>query len=273
MRYACLVWLIAGCGFASQPGAADDPGGDPGGPGAGGSGSAGSGSGGTGTGRCDVSDASLRLCVSFGTDPMAQDLSGAGHALVAAKDVLPLAGLVGGTAGTFGLSSQLRFAESKDFDVADLTFEFWMSPTVAPLAGARGWMLDNNMQYSASYELGGAVRCGIGSTMATSQTTVALGGWHHVACSYSKADQQLSVHVDGDVSGCAQVDSIPTGGKDGIAIGANYGGGKYSEQYVGGLGRLHLYARALGGTEICQLATGRTDCNTRCPGSDGSDGG
>jgi hypothetical protein len=201
---------------------------------------------------------------------MAQDLSSAAHTLVNArdvlplKDVLPLAGLIDGAAGTFSATSQLRFADSRDFDVSDLTFEFWMSPTVIPLFGARGWMLDNNTQYSASYESGGTVRCGIGNTMATSQNTVAIGGWHHVACSYSMSQQQLTVHVDGNVSGCTQVDSIPQGGKDGVAIGANYGGGKFTEPYLGGLGRLHLYARALTATEICQRATGRTDCNTQC---------
>jgi hypothetical protein len=261
MRHACLVWLIAGCGFSSEPGpAVDDP---PGGPGGSGSGS-GSGVGVAPT-RCDVTDASLRLCVSFGLDPMAQDLIDPRHTLIEHTDVTPLAGLVGGTAGTFILTSQLRFAETRDFDVGELTVDFWMSPGAVPI-GPRTWMLDNNTQYYATFEQNGTVRCGIGGTTVTSQDVVDLAHWHHVACTYAAADQKLRVHVDGNVGGCVKVDTVPQGGHDGIAIGANYGGGKFTEQYIGGLGRLHLYARALSDQEICQIATGGTGCATQCQG-------
>src|SRR5262245_49126594 len=108
MHRACLVWLIAGCGFSGGPaGTGEGPGG---GSGSGsGSGSA-TGSGGTGTtGSCDVTGATLRLCVSFGGSPMAQDLLVPPHVLVDAIGIAPIDGILNSVAGNFGTSSRLRF--------------------------------------------------------------------------------------------------------------------------------------------------------------------
>lgn len=280
MRYAFIVWLIAGCGFSTPA----EPAGDPGGSDPGQNGGSGTGSGvGTAGAQCDASDAQLRLCVSFGVDPMMQDLV-AGHAVVDAfgvaplTAVLPIASILTGTAGSFSAASRMRFAESPDFDVSELTVDLWMSPQSTPGNGARYWMLDNNSQYYASFEHNNTVRCGVGGTSVNSQGAIAPGTWHHVACTYGVADRTLRVYVDGNVSGCVQVPGgIPQNGKDGLAIGANYAPpppnppsppGGYTENFLGGLDALHLFARALTPDEICQ-ASGHTQCNTKCPGGQG----
>lgn len=265
MRYACLVWLIAGCGFSSEPFPSGDPGGDPGGTGPGG----GSGGSPTAPGTCDVNDAGLKLCLSFGANPMARDLINPARALVAGHDVLPILN-TGGMAATFVGTSELLFGDADDINqVTELTFELWMAPTAAPVATMHSWLLDNDTAYFATYEPNGAVRCGIGSASVTSHAVVGVGHWHHVACSYTAADQTLRVHVDGNVSGCKQVGSgIPQTGSA-LAIGSQPVGSSLLNKYLGNLAHLHLYARALPPDDLCKRATGKTSCNTACPSSDG----
>ncbi|HMG54778.1 MAG TPA: LamG domain-containing protein [Kofleriaceae bacterium] len=262
MRCAWLAWLIAGCGFSSPSGPPGDPVGDPGG----GSGS-GSGSGApTSAMPCDVSDAQIRLCLSFGGDHMAQDLATPPHAVVDVAGIAPIIGIVSSAAGSFGINSHLRFGETADFDVRDLTLELWISPLLRPGKNKRFWLLDNNTQYYATYEEDGSVRCGIGGASVVGETriTPSPGSWHHVACTYAASERVLRTHVDGSVAGCDAVNSIPQGGNDGVAIGANFGAGKYTENFVGSLDAVHLYARALSPGELCDAA-GSSDCSDRCP--------
>jgi len=266
MRCTWLVWLIAGCGFTGAPSVpTDDPGtgSGAGDPGAGSGSSTGSGSGTTGnTGSCDVTGATLRLCVSFGQNPI--DLLDPAHALIEATGIQPIQGILNTVAGAFDGGSHLRFAESPDFDVQDLTLEFWMAPSARPPKDKRNWIVDNNTQYFATYEDDGSVRCGIGASTASSRTSVSTNSWHHVACTFSASAQQLRVYVDGNLSSCDSVNSIPQGGNDGVAIGANFGAGGYKENYVGRLDALHLYASALSASDICSAAN-RSGCNAQCP--------
>lgn len=267
MRCVCLVVLIAGCGFTGSPMTGDDTGsGDPGaapGSGSGSSSGSGSGTGTTGnTGSCDVTGATLRLCVSFGQNPV--DLLDPPHALVDATGIRPITGILNTIAGAFDTSSHLRFAESQDFDVQDLTLDVWMSADARPGGGKHEWIADNNMQYFASYEDDGSVRCGIGNTAVTSKTVVPTKSWHHVACTYAAQGQELRVYVDGDLAGCVDANPIPQGGHDGLAIGANYGAGGYRENFVGQLDMLHLRASALPASDICSAAN-RSGCNSQCP--------
>jgi hypothetical protein len=265
MRSVSLVVLIAGCGFTGSPMVGDDTGSgtpDPGG-GSGSSSGSGSGTGTTGsTGSCDVTGATLRLCVSFGQNPV--DLLDPPHALVDATGIRPITGILNTIAGAFDTSSHLRFAESQDFDVQDLTLDVWMSADARPGGGKHEWIADNNMQYFASYEDDGSVRCGIGNTAVTSKTVVPTKSWHHVACTYAAQGQELRVYVDGDLAGCVDANPIPQGGHDGLAIGANYGAGGYRENFVGQLDMLHLRASALPASDICSAAN-RSGCNSQCP--------
>ena len=266
MRTACLLWLIAGCGFSSPgPGAA--PGGvdaGAGGPGIGGPGA---------TTGCDVSDGALRLCLTFDQTPMKlADLVNPAHMLADASGVTQILGLVGGAA-QFSPTSRIQFAEHPDFDVAALTVDMWIAP--AALAPDKHYgMLDNNTQYDAVYDGDGSVQCGIGATTSINSSAKFMptipATWHHVACTYAGGGD-LRVYVDGDLSGCTMGGgAIPTTGTDGVAIGANFGAGTFKENFTGGIDGVHVYGRALASDEICRAA-GRSGCSSQCQSQDGGD--
>jgi hypothetical protein len=282
MRYACLVWLIAGCGFSSSAGPAEDPGGSGGSNGPGEPSGPGSGSG--STSQCDASNPAPLLCVSFGTNPLVQDLVAPAHELLEHTGILPLAnialpitGFVVKTAGAFGVSSKLRFKERPDLDVNDLTIDLWMAPDGGLVSSDPSWLLDNNGEYYAAYNDDGTVRCGVAGTSVDSRAMVAAGTWHHVACAYAASDRMLRVYVDGDLSGCQTASAIPHGAKDGVAIGAHYDPKAplqqtFQHNFVGSLGNLHVYGTELTPDQICRAA-GRTGCSNSCSGGDGGDGG
>jgi Concanavalin A-like lectin/glucanases superfamily len=285
MRCACLLWFIAGCGFSSPSGLADDPGGPsgPGDPGA----PAGPGGGSGSASQCDASNPSPLLCVAFGGAPLVSDLATPAHELLEHVNILPLpsialpvTGFVVHTAGTFGMDSKLRFKERPDLDVNDLTIDLWISPGGGLVSSDPSLLLDNNGEYSAAYNSDGTVRCGVAGTSLDSSAKVAVGTWHHVACTYGMADRTLKVYVDGDLSGCKMASAIPHGGKDGVAVGASYDPNpkplqpNFQQHFAGSLGHLHIYGTELTADQICHAA-GRSGCSQSCSGSDGggSEGG
>jgi hypothetical protein len=291
MRCAYLLWLIAGCGFSSPSGLADDPGdpGGPNGPGAPGA-PAGPGGGSGSPSQCDASNPSPLLCVAFGGASLVSDLATSAHALLEHTDIqplpsfaLPITGYVVQTAGTFGMNSKLRFRESPDLDVNDLTIDLWISPDRGLLSSGPSSLLDNSGEYSAAYNSNnstGTVRCGVAGTSLDSRATIAAGTWHHVACTYGMADRTLKVYVDGDLSGCKAASAIPHTGKDGVAIGASYDPTpkplqpNFQQHFAGSIGHLHVYGIELTADQICGAA-GRTGCNQSCSGGEGggSEGG
>ena len=214
---------------------------------------------------CDVSDPSIRLCLTFDGDPLVKDRSGADHTAVDDVGVSPVQGVAGG-AIALTATSRLRFADSPDFDVSDLTFDFWMSGQSAPADGVPGWLLDNPLQYGASYQSDQTVRCAIGSRQVVNgQVKAPPGTWHHIACAYANADRLIRVYVDGNLVACASAPPPPTSGGDGPAIGATYNTtASFRENFMGRLDSIHLYARELAPDEICKAA-GRTGCTRTCP--------
>src|SRR5258708_1410532 len=134
MRSACLLGLVAGCGFTSAATGAD--------PGAGaGVGVDGGAAGPVTVAPCDRTDPQLRLCLTFDQDPMkVQDLISASHTLADDAGVSRILGIVGAGAAQFDLSSRIRFAEHVDFDVAELTIDMWIAPVAS--AGQHHWLID-----------------------------------------------------------------------------------------------------------------------------------
>ena len=278
MRCACLLWLIAGCGFSSPSGLADDPGspsgpGDPGAP-------VGPGGGSSAPSQCDASNPSPLLCVAFGGTSLVSDLATPVHQLLEHINVrplpsfaLPITGFVVQTAGAFGLGSQLRFRESPDLDVNNLTIDLWISPDGGLATSDPSLLLDNNGEYFAAYNSDGSVRCGVAGTSLDSNAKVAVGTWHHVACTYGMVDRTLKVYVDGDLSGCKMASAIPHGGKDGVAVGASYDPDprplqpNFQQHFAGSLGHLHVYGIELTADQICHAAGRTGGCSQSCPGS------
>jgi hypothetical protein len=287
MRCACLLWLIAGCGFSSSSGPAQDPGspggsngsGDPGAP-------SGPGGGSGSPSQCDASNPSPLLCVAFGGASLVSDLATPAHELLEHTGVLPLAdialpitGFVVRAAGTFGMDSKLRFRERPDLDVNDLTIDLWISPDGGLVSSGPSSLLDNNGEYSAAYNSDGTVRCGVAGTSLDSRATVATGTWHHVACTYGMADRTLKVYVDGDLSGCKMASAIPHTGKIGVAIGASYDPNpkppfqqNFQQHFAGSLGHLHVYGIELTADQICRAANRTSGCSQSCSGSGGGSG-
>jgi hypothetical protein len=286
MRCACLLWLIAGCGFSSPPGLTDDPGSPGGSNGSGGSGAPSGPGGGSGSAsQCDASNPSPLLCVAFGGASLVSDLATSAHELLEhtgiqplANIALPVTGYVVQTAGIFNLGSQLRVKDRPDLDGNELTIDLWMSPDGGLIPSGPSSLLDNNGAYNAAYNSTGSVHCGFADASIDSHAMVAAGTWHHVACTYGTADHQLKVYVDGDLSGCKMTSATPHSAKAGVAIGASYDPTprppqpNFQQHFAGRIGHLHVYGTALTPEQIC-AAAGRTDgCSQSCSGSGSGSG-
>jgi len=270
MRCFWVFCLVAGCDFAASalPGTGDDdqdqgPGQDQGQGGMDASTGA--------TAQCDVTgDSSLQLCLTFDHDPTVQDLSAGAHPTTIAEAVTRIDRNTTTSAVALTESSKLHFADDPKFDVTLLTIDMWIAPAPGATSTHSG-LLDNNTQYFLTYEMDGKIRCGIGGKAVTSSDSIPASTWRHVACTYG-INGELRVYVDGDRSGCLDVDmAIPTGGTDGIAIGASYSvSGSFAEHYVGGIDAVHVYGRALSDPQVCALA-GHTSCRITNCGKGGPD--
>jgi hypothetical protein len=172
----------------------------------------------------------------------------------------------GEPAAMLSATSTMHVRELAALDIKDgIALDMWIRPSSYPALGSSYWMLDNNQQYGASFTDLGAVRCVLGSASLDGGAVPTDGKFHHVACTYDRA--QLKVYVDGDVVRCGGLTSqIPTTGTSGLAIGANVSGSDadpdYANAFVGGIDDVRVWARA--GMDVC-AAAGRTGCQTVCP--------
>ena len=212
------------------------------------------------------SDGSLRLCVQFDgalgptvADAMSHTIDAT--AVVAMTRDGEAAAHVSGTSSMFIAPSGVG-----DLDVPKLTIEMWISPDKKPMPMKGFWMLDNNNQYGIEYRDDGQIRCVIKDKTVDSHTSVPVGAWTHVACTYDVS--RLIVFVDGAVDNCEDENTpIPTEGVDGVAIGANLGAGQmFDDRFIGGLDNVRVYSRDLAANEICTIAGHGTSCTQSCPG-------
>lgn len=264
MRCVWIVSLIAGCGFTGSDTGGVDPT-DPGG--------TGTGPGGTGTApTCDVHVASLALCLTF-DGHVVQDALAHPHPVAVASGIGSILRILSNSdAIKLDATSRIRFDESADFDVKDLTADMWIDPDHAAQT-TRFTILDNHQQYTVSYETDQHVQCSItGGNPVRSQNPLGPG-WHHVACRYDAGKRDLRVYVDGDVAGCGQgPGAIPTDGGAGLAIGASFDGTNYQNSFIGSLDNVHLYASSMTEDQICTDA-GQQGCVKTCPDGGGDSGG
>lgn len=220
--------------------------------------------------RCSTSDPDLRLCIDFDD---AGDLARDALAhVVTAQNLTPMMRDVNEPAVMVGTTSFLHVAESADLDIPDnLTVSLWVSVNIDGLplsATASRWLFDNNTQYFAQLRTAGVIRCGSGNVEADSWPIPADGSWHHVACTFQR--DQIRTYIDGNLAGCESVSNrlLPTGGMDGLAIGANVSGGpggpRFADQFIGGLDSVQVFARTLSPQQVCDAA-GSTTCLAVCP--------
>ncbi len=216
---------------------------------------------------CSTDDPSLRLCIDF-DDVTNLAIDQFDHP-VEAINLTPMQRATGEPAVEVGTTSHVHVAETPDLDIPDkLTVSMWIKFDIdgVPISTTSSrWLFDNNTQYFASLRFGSVIRCGSGAENADSLPVPIDGAWHHVACTYER--DEIRVYVDGDVGGCESVNDrlLPTGGDDGFAIGGNVSGGpggpKFTEQFVGGIDDMQVFARTLSATELC-TAAGHTGCDT-----------
>lgn len=267
-----VVALAGGCSF-TPPIPADDQSSDDPGPDASVS-SDGDTTTTPGPARCGVSDGNLKLCLEFDddVDPMrvARDGSGKGHDAEASFVNRMTRADAPGYAAILSTVSRLHVGETADLDIKDnLTVEMWIAPA-GIASGQRYYLLDNDDQYSMSYDDRRDITCAIAGVNVESQASVGQGAFHHVACTYDR--NELRVYVDGDLSGCREeTQAIPITRTDGTAIGANLEGAAVSQSYNGQLDGVRIYDRTLSSSELCSRA-GKSGCNDSCPSS-GEQGG
>jgi hypothetical protein len=253
MRRTLIVVAITGCSF-NPPRGDDDGGGQP--P-----------DGSVPLVNCHSTDSELRLCVDFESPP---PNDGSPDHLTLTTDRVVAMDRVGPEGAEHAVmvdaTSSMRVAESPALDLTgDFTLELWIDATRLPMSGTRYWMFDNNTQYAMELKDDGTMRCVIGSDTLDTVGMVTAGRWTHVACVYHDGD--LEAFLDGNNNGCHSANPPVTTGTVGSAIGANVGAGGLTEQFVGGLDNVRVYARALEASEICRLATGGTSCDGGCPES------
>ncbi len=247
MRVLLAICLAGGCSFV-HGGPSDDTGGG------GGGGGAGSPDAATPVGRsCDLPDSTVQLCLDFEAADLGLD-SSAGHhdATVVGAVAMPRPPQ---EAAMLGTGASLHVAETTALDITgSITYEAWLNPSQR-LASDIG-VLDNNGQYALWMLSDGRVGCDIAGHYADSKGPLPLDSWTHVGCTYdSIQSKQITVYIDGSVSGCYQTSApIATSGSSGTVIGGNF---------IGGVDNIHVLSRAVSPSEMCDHA-GATDCSTDC---------
>lgn len=208
--------------------------------------------------KCTLADASLRLCIDF-DDPewLTSDGSGRGHDAVG--DGYFVMTRDSEQAVMVDTRSHLVVAETPDLDIREnLTITLMARPSSYPAMGQAYWALDNNRQYFISYKDDGKFRCGIGSTTLDAAVPMPKDAWYHVACTYDEG--QLRLFINGQLAGCRNAPALTIDGTEGLAIGGNIGAGdSFTDQFVGGLDNIEVFARTYSMDEICDAA-GTTNC-------------
>ncbi|CAN5733975.1 hypothetical protein BH11MYX3_BH11MYX3_19170 [soil metagenome] len=215
--------------------------------------------------KCALKDPTLKLCIDF-DDPQALTGDGSGLGHDAAGTGFAVMARGSEQAVAVDVDSRLVVQETPDLDIAsNLTVSLWARPEQLPDDRKAYWAVDNNTQYYLSYQSNGKFRCGIGANTVDAFLGVPQDNWYHVACTYDQAQGKLKVYVNGQLGGCRAVTTpIPVGGVIGLAIGANHGSREmFTDQFVGGLDNIQVFARTYSDDEIC-AAAGQHNCLSGC---------
>jgi len=215
----------------------------------------------TPVGRCK--QAGLAVCVDFeDTPPLITDMVGA---TLTAQNVELMLRSQTESAGRFTPQSALRIANASRLDInPDITIEMWTNPLAVPSdeGDKQFGLFDTERQYAMNFEHSGGIECMIGSDHLDSRSSLSLGTWHHVACTFN--GYEMRVYIDGKLDGCHLVTRlIPIDGTTGAAIGANLSSGQIKNSFIGELDNVHLYSRRLNADEIC-TAWGGGNCSNSC---------
>jgi len=178
------------------------------------------------------------------------------HIDALASNVVFVAGQVG-SAALLAANSTANVAASSKFDVAQLTIEAWVHPTMLPAASRASVVLDVSGQYALWINDNGTLSCDLhGATRVTTPPTAAVAtmAWNHVACTYDGAIGR--VYVNGGLAGSHNGNGDLTMAAPAMAIGSNSPSGS---PLIGLIDELRLMSVARSGPQICSDA-GQSSC-------------
>ena len=213
--------------------------------------------------RCNsvpATETNLVLCLDFDGSPV---LDGSTY-----QHDPAVTAVAAGTRGTepaavLSPSSLILVDESTGLDLTHaMTIEMWMHPKVPT---HDFYLVDNNGQYSLSYEDNGKVRCSISGGPTAETIALPPNVWYHVGCTYDGAT--LKVFVAGELAVCrsnSQQGLVFSTGTLGTSIGVNTDAGAsntpaYRDHFEGLLDNVHMFSRVLAPSEMC-AAAGRSSC-------------
>jgi hypothetical protein len=203
---------------------------------------------------CHSSLPGVRLCLDFEPPALSKDQSG--H-VVDVSNVTQISRAMQGAA-QLSSTSRIYVEDRSDLEITpQLSMEMWIAPHRLPSSQDKTWLVSNTNEYGIGLMPSGLF-CGVAS--ATSEVSASAGvslpldKWMHVACVYD--GDIVKLYLGGNVIACSQGSiTIDTTVRAGIDIGS---------AYEGGLDDVHIYAGALADQDICQLATGGTQCKSAC---------
>lgn len=202
---------------------------------------------------CDPADPHLVACYEFEDNTR----DGSSHHLDAAPTAVTFADGRVGRAMQFGATSIASVSNSSALDIANLTIEAWIRPSLIPLSGRAG-ILDVDGQYGFFFYPASKLICstGGGPTAGSGTTSLAADHWSHVACTYDGA--ATVVYVDGtEVARSPGTGKPSTSGVTGMSIAADNPGNQ--ARLSGLIDQLRLMDTARTAAQICADA-GKPSC-------------
>jgi len=251
VRYLTFVTVMTGCGFVSPPQsppevippATTPPAAEP----------------------CRTDEPGVVLCVDFEDRPlMNQAVDRSPKAANAtAVEVGTMMRTPGEQAAVLTDRSSLTLPEASKLDLATFTIEMWIWPNFSTLKykDHDAGLFHNYGQYAMRIQDDRRIICGLlGDQRVTSDQAVPLREWSHVTCRYAQGE--MSVYLNGKLSGASSISSIPLLDLFGSAIGSELRRtptltAEVVDRFIGGIDNVRIYDRALDPDRIC-LAAGHT---------------
>jgi hypothetical protein len=159
-----------------------------------------------------------------------------------------------GAALTLDTTGSARVSDRPSLDIADaITIEAWVKVQSLVQAGSRYGVVDDDGQYSIFIMPGGRAQCSLANlTVQTDVSSVPLGTWQHVACTYDR--QTLRFYLAGkQVKSATSTQAIATSGTNGLALAGNSPSGDILD---GEIDDLRIWNLARSAQEICDDAGG-----------------
>lgn len=147
-------------------------------------------------------------------------------------------------------------------NVSRFTIEAWIRPSTSPGSGG-SYILAVGIGYWLAINSDGTLVCvmfksGLATGRVTTTTTVTIGQWTHVACTYDGAAAVLNVYINGSVAGTHTGGGPPGNGANDMGI-AGPPGPQPVYTLVGLIDQLRLLNVARSAAAICTDA-GMTSC-------------